>query len=112
VAAVVGHCINIESDLGVPTVPLIISEFYEQVKTHHTIQKGMPNLRVTYLISPVWGKTAEQMRRDIVGKSPPSGNMVMEEIAWFREAFAPEWEALRELYGNFEFKWGFLQWYL
>jgi len=39
-------------------------------------------------------------------------NMVMEEIAWFREAFAPEWEALRELYGNFEFKWGFLQWYL
>jgi hypothetical protein len=80
VAAVVGHCINIESKLGVPTVPLIISEFYEQVKTHHTIQKGMPHLRVTYLISPVWGKTAEQMRRDIVGKSPPSGNMVMEEI--------------------------------
>jgi len=24
---VVGHCINIESKLGVPTVPLIISEF-------------------------------------------------------------------------------------
>ena len=71
---------NIESELGVPTVPLIISEFYEQVKTHHTIQKGMPNLRVTYLISPVWGKTAEQIRRDIVGKSPSSGNMVMEEI--------------------------------
>jgi hypothetical protein len=80
VAAVVGHCINIESKLGVPTVPLIISAFYEQVKTHHTIQKGMPNLRITYLISPVWGKTAEQMRKDIVSKSPISGNMVMEEI--------------------------------
>jgi hypothetical protein len=80
VAAVVGHCINIESKLGVPTVPLIISAFYEQVKTHHTIQKGMPNLRVTYLISPVWGKKAEQIRKDIASESPVSGKMVMEEI--------------------------------
>ncbi len=79
-AGVLGHCINIESRLGIPTVPLIISEFYEQVKTHHTIQKGMPGLRVTYLISPVWGKTAEQIRRDIVSKSPVSGKMVMREI--------------------------------
>jgi hypothetical protein len=80
VAAVVAHCINIESKLGIPTVPLIISEFYEQVKTHHTVQKGMPSLRVTYLIPPVWGKTAEQIRKDIVGKSPVSGKMVMQEI--------------------------------
>ena len=79
-AAVVGHCINIESKLGVPTVPLIISEFYEQVKTHHTVQKGMPALRVTYLISPVWGKTAEQIRNDIRRNSPISGKMVMREI--------------------------------
>jgi hypothetical protein len=80
VAGVVGHCINIESKFGVPTVPLIISEFYEQVKTHHTVQKGMPGLRVTYLIPPVWGKTAEQIRRDIVSKSPISGKMIMQEI--------------------------------
>jgi hypothetical protein len=80
VAAVVGHCVNIESELGVPTVPLITSEFYEQVKTHHTVQKGMPGLRVTYLIPPVWGKTAEQIRRDIVGNSPPTGKMIMREI--------------------------------
>ena len=79
-AAVVGHCVNIESKLGVPTVPLITSEFYEQVKTHHTIQKGMPGLRVTYLISPVWGKKAEQIRKDIVSKSPISGKVVMQEI--------------------------------
>lgn len=79
-AAVVAHCINIESKLGVPTVPLIISDFYEQVKTHHTIQKGMPGLRVAYLISPVWGKKAEQIRKDIVNKSPVSGKMVMQEI--------------------------------
>ncbi len=80
VSAVVAHCINIESKLGVPTVPLITSEFYTQVKTHHTIQKGMPGLRVTYLISPVWGKTAERLRKDIVNKSPVSGKMIMQEI--------------------------------
>lgn len=79
-SAVVAHCINIESKLGVPTVPLITSEFYTQVKTHHTIQKGMPGLRVTYLISPVWGKTAERLRKDIVNKSPVSGKMIMQEI--------------------------------
>ena len=79
-AAVVGHCVNIESELGVPTVPLITAEFYEQVKTHHTVQKGMPGLRVTYLIPPVWGKTAEQIRRDIVDNSPPTGKMIMQEI--------------------------------
>jgi hypothetical protein len=80
VAAVVGHCVNIESELGVPTVPLITAEFYEQVKTHHTVQKGMPGLRVTYLIPPVWGKTAEQIQQDIVGNSPPTGKMIMQEI--------------------------------
>jgi hypothetical protein len=80
VSAVVGHCINIESKLGVPTVPLITSEFYEQVKTHHTVQKGMPTLRVTYLISPVWGKTADRLRNEIVMKSPVSGKMIMQEI--------------------------------
>ena len=79
-AAVVGHCVNIEAELGVPTVPLITSEFYEQVKTHHTVQKGMPGLRVTYLIPPVWGKTAEQIQQDIVGNSPPTGKMIMREI--------------------------------
>lgn len=79
-AAVVGHCINIESKLGIPTVPLIISQFHDPVQKTHVIQKGMPTLRVTYLISPVWGKTAEQIRRDIVGDSPVSGKMVMQDI--------------------------------
>ena len=79
-AAVVGHCINIESELGVPTVPLIISQFHDPVQQNHVIQKGMPALRVTYLISPVWGKTREQIRKDIVGKSPISGKMVMQDI--------------------------------
>ncbi|MBN1382354.1 MAG: hypothetical protein JXA41_11810 [Deltaproteobacteria bacterium] len=79
-SAVVAHCINIESKLNVPTVPLITSEFHTQVKTHHTIQKGMPHLRVTYLISPVWGKKTERLRKEIVMKSPVSGKMIMQEI--------------------------------
>jgi len=40
----------------------------------------MPALRVTYLISPVWGKSVEQIRKDIVGNSPVSGKMVMQDI--------------------------------
>jgi hypothetical protein len=79
VSAVVGHCINIESELSVPTVPLIISEFHDQVKLHAK-KKGMPGLRVTYLISPVWGKTAERLRKEIVAKNPVSGKMIMQEI--------------------------------
>jgi hypothetical protein len=79
VSAVVDHCINVESKLGVPTVPLIISEFHDQVKLHGK-KKGMPGLRVTYLISPVWGKTVERLRKEIVAKSPVSGTMIMQEI--------------------------------
>jgi hypothetical protein len=59
---------------------LIISQFHDPVQKIHVIQKGMPALRVTYLISPVWGKTAEQIRKDIVGNSPISGKMVMQDI--------------------------------
>jgi hypothetical protein len=79
VSAVVDHCINIESELGIPTVPLIISEFHDLVKLQCK-KKGMPGLRVTYLISPVWGKTAERLRKEIVAKSPVSGKTIMQEI--------------------------------
>jgi hypothetical protein len=79
VSAVVDHCINIESELGIPTVPLIISEFHDLVKLQCK-KKGMPGLRVTYLISPVWGKTDERLRKEIVAKSPISGKTIMQEI--------------------------------
>ena len=59
---------------------MIISQFHDPVQKTHVIQKGMPALRVTYLISPVWGKTPEQIRKDIVGNSPVSGKMVMQDI--------------------------------
>lgn len=41
----------------------------------------MPHLRFTYVKSPVWGKTAEQLRRDVIdGNDPITGKPVMHEI--------------------------------
>ena len=43
--------------------------------------KGMPNLRFEFIKGPVWAKTPEQLRRDVVeGRSPVSGKPVMQEI--------------------------------
>ena len=43
--------------------------------------KGMPNLRFTFIQGPVWAKTPEQLRQDVVeGKSPITGKPVMQEI--------------------------------
>jgi hypothetical protein len=43
--------------------------------------KGMPALRFQFIRGPVWAKTPEQLRRDVVmGKSPVSGKPVMQEI--------------------------------
>lgn len=41
----------------------------------------MPNLRFQFIRGPVWAKTPEQLRSDVVlGKSPISGKPVMQEI--------------------------------
>jgi len=41
----------------------------------------MPDLRFTFIKSPVWGKTAEQLRKDVVeGTDPVDGKPVMREI--------------------------------
>lgn len=41
----------------------------------------MPHLRFTYVKSPVWGKTADQLRRDVIdGTDPVTGKPVMQEI--------------------------------
>jgi hypothetical protein len=43
--------------------------------------KGMPNLRFQFIRGPVWAKTPEQLRRDVVqGKNPISGKPVMQEV--------------------------------
>ncbi len=41
----------------------------------------MPHLRFTFVKSPVWGKTPEQLQKDVIeGKDPISGKPVMREI--------------------------------
>ena len=43
--------------------------------------KGMPGLRFEFIRGPVWAKTPEQLRKDVVeSKSPISGKPVMREI--------------------------------
>jgi hypothetical protein len=44
-------------------------------------KKGMPHLRFTYVKSPVWGKTADQLHHDVIdGTDPITGKAVMQEI--------------------------------
>jgi len=77
---VTGLCIDIESDLQIPAVPIIIHDFIEQV-TENAMTKGMPSLRFQFILGPVWAKTPEQLRKDIVeGVNPVSGRPVMEEV--------------------------------
>ncbi len=66
--------------MGIPSVPMVLSEFYKQ-ETEKTHNEGMPGLRIEWIRGPVWGKTSEQLRRDVVnGTSPISGKNVMQEI--------------------------------
>jgi hypothetical protein len=77
---VTGLCIDIESTLGKPAAPIIISSFVKQVK-ENAMTKGMPNLRFQFIRGPVWAKTRPELRRDVVeSKSPISGKPVMQEI--------------------------------
>jgi hypothetical protein len=59
---------------------MVLSEFYEQ-ETEKAYKEGMPGLRIEWIRGPVWGKTSEELRRDVVnGTSPISGKNVMREI--------------------------------
>lgn len=41
----------------------------------------MPGIRIQYIQGPIWGKTAEQLRRDtVLGNNPLSGNPIVDEI--------------------------------
>jgi hypothetical protein len=68
-----------EARIGKPTVALVTKPFQDLV-IENAAKKGMPNLRVTYVPSPVWGKNAEQLRAYLEGPSPVTGKIVMEEI--------------------------------
>lgn len=66
--------------MGIPSIPVVLSEFYQQ-ETEAARLKGMPGLRIQWVRGPVWAKTREQLRKEVInGKSPISGKNVMEEI--------------------------------
>jgi len=66
--------------MGIPATAIVLAEFYEQEK-QKALQEGMPEIRTQWIQGPVWAKTREQLRRDVMGgKNPISGRPVMEEI--------------------------------
>jgi len=66
--------------MGIPSVAIVISEFYEQ-ETEKARQCGMPGIRTQWIQGPVWAKTREQLRKDVInGNNPISGQPVMKEI--------------------------------
>jgi hypothetical protein len=66
--------------MGIPSIALVLSEFYEQEK-EKALHEGMPGIRTQWVLGPVWAKTREQLRKDVIeGNNPISGRPVMEEI--------------------------------
>ncbi len=58
----------------------MVSSFVEQLK-EVALTAGMPGIRIQWIQGPVWGKTAEQLRKDVVlGKNPITGEQVLEGI--------------------------------
>jgi hypothetical protein len=66
--------------MRIPAIPLVISEFYNQ-ETEKALQSGMPGLRIQWVLGPVWAKTKEQLRRDVInGVNPITKQPVMKEL--------------------------------
>jgi hypothetical protein len=63
-----------------PAVPVLLSEFEEQ-ETNVALLAGMPKVRIHYIRGPIWAKTNEQIRKQVIeGKSPVTGKPCMAEI--------------------------------
>ncbi len=66
--------------MGIPATAIVLAEFYEQ-ETEKALHEGMPGIRTQWIQGPVWSKTREQLRRDVIeGNNPISGRPVMQEI--------------------------------
>ncbi len=66
--------------MGIPATAIVLAEFFEQEK-QKALQEGMPEIRTQWIQGPVWAKTREQLRRDVIeGNNPLTGRPVMEEI--------------------------------
>ena len=63
-----------------PAIPIILDDFEKQEK-EVALNLGMPNLRIQYFRGPVWGKTNEQLKKQIIeGNNPINGKPVMREL--------------------------------
>lgn len=63
-----------------PAIPIILNDFEKQEK-EVSYNLGMPHLRIQYFRGPVWGKTNEQLRMQIVqGNNPITGKPAMPEL--------------------------------
>ncbi len=61
-------------------MPLIIYDFAKQ-EAEVALNHGMPNLRIQFFRGPVWAKTHEQLKKQIVeGINPITGKPVMQEL--------------------------------
>lgn len=77
---VTGLAIDFESRYKKPAIPVVLREFQEQL-TDVGYAKGMPGIRIQYILGPVWGKTGEQLRKAVVyGNNPITGKPVAQEI--------------------------------
>ncbi|NLT33313.1 MAG: hypothetical protein GXX81_07745 [Acidobacteria bacterium] len=66
--------------MNIPSVPIVLSEFYEQ-EVEKARNDGLPGLRTQWIRGPVWAKTRDELRRDVInGKNPITGQPVMKEI--------------------------------
>ena len=66
--------------MNIPSVPIVLSEFYQQ-ETEKARNDGLPGLRTQWIRGPVWAKTREELRRDVInGNNPITGKPVMQEI--------------------------------
>jgi hypothetical protein len=76
--AVVGWCLTLEK-MGVPAAPIIGADFPEIVK-RVSYEKGMPNMRITFIPHSTSRMTAEACSKYLKGNDPLSGKPVIEEI--------------------------------
>jgi hypothetical protein len=63
-----------------PAVPLIMHDFEKQEK-EVSLNLGMPGLRIQYFRGPAWGKTNEQLKKQVIeGNNPLTGRPVVQEL--------------------------------
>jgi len=61
-------------------VALVLHDFAEQ-EVEVAFNSGMPGIRIQYFRGPVWAKTHEQLKKQIVeGNNPITGRPVMQEL--------------------------------